>query len=198
MATSVDDFLPCLTPDRWFQVALENIDVLLIDHANCEKKAAATAMNLMYRHVDNSKLLMTMSHLAREELLHFQQVVTVLSERGIVYRRLSPSRYASGLRQHIDNSDKNGLIDTLIIGAFVEARSCERFSKLAPMLDEQLGKFYGNLTKAESRHFVQYLALAETNAGRDIVERIEFFAEIEKNLVLEKDAAFRFHSGLPH
>jgi len=179
------------------QCALNNLDTLLIDHANCEKKAAATAMNLMYRHLDDSQLLATMSQLAREELLHFQQVVTLLKARGITYKRLGPSRYAAGLRQYVDNSDKNGLIDILIIGAYVEARSCERFSKLAPLLDEQLGKFYRTLIKSESRHFRDYLKLAQKNALVDISDRVEFYADKERDLILSKDDLFRFHSGLP-
>jgi tRNA-(ms[2]io[6]A)-hydroxylase len=191
------DFLPCETPDAWVQCALDNLDILLIDHANCEKKAAATAMNLMYRHLDDSQLLVTMSQLAREELLHFQQVVTLLKERGITYKRLGPSRYAAGLRQYIDNSDRNGLIDILIIGAYVEARSCERFSKLAPLLDEQLAKFYRNLIKSESRHFRDYLELAQKNASVDISQRIEFYADKERHLILSADSVFRFHSGMP-
>jgi len=191
------DFLPCETPDAWVQCALNNLDTLLIDHANCEKKAAATAMNLMYRHLDDSQLLATMSQLAREELLHFQQVVTLLKARGITYKRLGPSRYAAGLRQYVDNSNKNGLIDILIIGAYVEARSCERFSKLAPLLDEQLGKFYRTLIKSESRHFRDYLKLAQKNALVDISDRVEFYADRERDLILSKDDLFRFHSGLP-
>ena len=191
------DFLPCETPDAWVQCALENLDTLLIDHANCEKKAAATAMNLMYRYLDDTRLLLKMSQLAREELLHFQQVVTLLKERGIDYRRLGPSRYAAGLRRHIDNSDRNGLIDILIIGAFVEARSCERFIRLAPLLDEQLAKFYQNLIKSEARHFRDYLDLARQNASVDITERIEFYADKERDLILGEDSIFRFHSGVP-
>jgi tRNA-(ms[2]io[6]A)-hydroxylase len=101
------------------------------------------------------------------------------------------------MRQHIDNSDSTGLIDTLIIGAYVEARSCERFATLAPLLDPKLSKFYGNLVKSESRHFEEYLSLARTNARGDIAQRIEFFGAVEKDLVLEQDSDFRFHSGLP-
>ncbi len=191
------DFLSCETPDAWIECALGNQDTLLIDHANCEKKAAATAMNLMYRYLDDSQLLLKMSQLAREELLHFQQVVSLLKQRGITYKRLGPSRYAAGLRQHIDNTDRNGLIDILIIGAFVEARSCERFARLAPLLDEQLARFYRYLIKSEARHFCDYLELAQQNASVDIADRIEFYADKERALILGEDKVFRFHSGLP-
>lgn len=197
MIDEILEFLPCETPQPWLNCALQNIDTLLIDHANCEKKAAATAMNLMYRHVDRPQLLVTMSRLAREELAHFEQVVLELKKKDINYIRLGPSRYAAGLRQHIDNSSLNGLVDTLIIGAFVEARSCERFARLGPLLDPDLGKFYLKLVKSEARHFRDYLTMAKQQAGSDIEERVEFFADKERHLVLSEDPVFRFHSGLP-
>src|SRR6056300_1574671 len=91
----LNDFLYCQTPLAWVEAALENQKLLLIDHANCEKKAAATAMNLMYRYVDRTELLQKMSQLAREELLHFEQVVKIMQDKGIKYDHLGPSRYAS-------------------------------------------------------------------------------------------------------
>ena len=134
-------FLKCETPESWIAEALRQQDVLLIDHANCEKKAAATAMNLMYRYVDRTELLQKMSQLAREELLHFEQVVNIMKERSVMYQHLGPSRYVASLRQHIRNHEPVKLVDTMIVGAFVEARSCERFAALAPELDEDLRKF---------------------------------------------------------
>jgi len=137
---AIHAFLPCPTPQAWLERALEEQEILLIDHANCEKKAAATAMNLLYRYVGHTDLLHKMSQLAREELLHFEQVVEIMTERGVEYRPLTASRYASGLREHVRKQDVAGrdavLVDTLIVGALVEARSCERFAALAPLLDQ--------------------------------------------------------------
>ncbi len=197
MTVEISNFLPCETPDSWLKAALANLDLLLIDHANCEKKAAATAMNLLHRHIDKPDLLNLMSRLAREELLHFQQVVDVMTERGIRYRRLGPSRYAGSLRQHIDYQKQDGLIDTLIIGALVEARSCERFRKLAPHLEEHLGKLYRGLVKSESRHFQDYLNLAHAYAESDLQQRVDYFSKLERDLILSTDNQLRFHSGIP-
>tara|TARA_B110000858_G_scaffold198006_1_gene261992 strand:- start:12578 stop:13183 length:606 start_codon:yes stop_codon:yes gene_type:complete len=197
MLTAITDFLPCVTPDAWLQEALAHQDLLLIDHANCEKKAAATAMNLMYRHTDKPDLLKKMSQLAREELLHFQQVVEIMQARDIKYLRLSPSRYAAGLRELIAKEERQQLIDTLIVGAFIEARSCERFAKLAPLLDSELQKFYRSLLKSEARHFEDYLALAREYSDEDIGLRLEQIAAEEFRLVSEPDEEFRFHSGPP-
>ncbi len=197
MLSAINKFLSCETPDAWLQTALDHQDILLIDHANCEKKAAATAMNLMYRHTNKPDLLKKMSQLAREELLHFQQVVEILERRNIDYIRLSPSRYASGMRELIAKEEREQLIDTLIVGAFIEARSCERFAKLAPLLDSELGKFYASLLKSEARHFEDYLLLARTHAAADISEKVARFALEEARLILELDGEFRFHSGVP-
>ena len=189
-------FLPCETPDAWVQVALQNQDILLIDHANCEKKAASNALNLLHKYYDRPELLHKMSRLAREELLHFEQVVALLQARDIPYGHVSPARYAVGLLKQASNHEPAKLVDVLIIGAFIEARSCERFLKIAPHLDAELEKFYRSLLRSEARHFQDYLQLAQLYADEDIAPRVAFFAEIEKDLILSPDGEFRFHSGV--
>jgi len=193
----INEFLPCETPDAWIDEALKEQEVLLIDHANCEKKAATTAMNLLYKHIDRDDLLKKMSQLAREELLHFEQVVNLMKERGIAYRHVSSSRYASGMRDEVRKGGVNELIDVLIVGAFIEARSCERFAKLAPHLDEKLAKFYRSLLRSEGRHYQDYLALARQYSDTNIDDRIEEFRQLEHRLIVEPDPVFRFHSGVP-
>ncbi|WP_152485314.1 tRNA-(ms[2]io[6]A)-hydroxylase [Halomonas sp. THAF5a] len=190
-------FLPCATPDAWVTWALENPELLLIDHAQCEKKAASTAMSLLYRYVDQPLLLTKMSQLAREELLHFEQVVKLMEARGIAYRHISASRYAEGLRRHVRAEEPERLIDILIIGALIEARSCERFARLIPHLDAELAKFYRSLVKSEGRHFEDYLMLARRLATAPIDARIAFFTDREAELVTTPDRVFRFHSGVP-
>ena len=191
------DFLGCETPDAWLEEAVKQQSCLLIDHANCEKKAAATAMNLMYRHTDKPELMKKMSQLAREELLHFQQVVEILERKKIKYIRLSPSHYASALRELISHNEKSRLVDTLLVGAIIEARSCERFAKLAPLLDAELGKFYSSLLKSEARHFKDYLELAKLYSEGDISSSLQGFVLREAELINREDDRFRFHSGVP-
>ena len=191
------DFLPCRTPAAWLNWALHNQSLLLIDHANCEKKAASNAMTLMYRYVSHTDLLTKMSQLAREELLHFEQVVGIMAERDVTYERIGPSRYAAGLRDSMRTDRDGALIDGLIVGAIVEARSCERFAALAPLLDEKLAKFYRSLLRSEARHYKDYLSLAQQYAEEDISERVEHFLAIEKTLIESPDTEFRFHSGVP-
>ncbi len=200
VSKQINQFLLCPTPQSWLDQALKHQDLMLIDHANCEKKAAASAMNLMYRYVDKMDLLQKMSQLAREELLHFEQVVTLLKQRNIRYEHISPSRYAAGLRQLVRTHEPAKLIDTLIVGAFIEARSCERFASIAALLlnneeDEGLSKFYTSLLKSESRHYEDYIALAWQYTAEDITPQIQKIAELERELIVSTDKEFRFHSG---
>jgi tRNA 2-(methylsulfanyl)-N6-isopentenyladenosine37 hydroxylase len=193
----IDAFLKCRTPQAWVNKALDNLPTLLIDHAQCEKKAAATAMSLMHKHLHRPELLKKMSQLAREELLHFEQVVNLLQARGIAYENLSPARYAEGLRKAMRTSEEGRFIDLLIIGAIIEARSCERFVALIPHLDQELAKYYRSLVKSEARHFEDYLMLAELYSSEPITERVVQLLQVEQELIESPDAQFRFHSGTP-
>ena len=196
--TPVLDFLPCRTPDGWLTAAVESLPVLMIDHANCEKKAAATAMSLMHRYTDNTTLLNKMSRLAREELRHFEQVLKLMTRRGIAYESVTASRYAQTLREKVRKKDPHKLVDTLIVGALIEARSCERFAALAPHVDTELRDFYTSLLKSESRHFSDYIGLAKGLEDADVVdERLDLFRSIERELIESPDSEIRFHSGDP-
>jgi|TARA_B110000908_G_scaffold79107_1_gene94822 tRNA-(ms[2]io[6]A)-hydroxylase len=193
--SAIQALLLCETPDRWIETALQNQEILLVDHANCEKKAASTALNMIYRYVDKYDLLTKMSRLAREELRHFEQVIAIMKKRNVEYVQLSSARYAGGMREGIRTHEPEKLIDSLIIGAFIEARSCERFAKLAPFLDDELQAFYLSLLKSESRHFEDYLKLAEKYAAQPIDDRIIYYANLERSLIESPDNEFRFHSG---
>ena len=152
----------------------------------------------MYRYVDKPKLLLQMSKLAREELRHFEQVVTLINKRNLDYTQLSSSRYAGELRKSVRTFEPARLLDTLIVSAIVEARSCERFASLAPLLEDDLSRFYSELLKSEERHFRVYLDLAETiSEDFPLKKRIEFFLEEDCRLIQSEDADFRFHSGVP-
>lgn len=195
--TPVYEFLPCTTPEAWLSVAVNSLPLLMIDHANCEKKAAATAMSLMHRYTDNTALLNKMSRLAREELRHFEQVLKLMTKRGIAYEVVTASRYAQGLREKVRKKDPHKLVDTLIVGALIEARSCERFAALSPHVDAELSDFYVSLLKSESRHFMDYITLAKTLASPDEVnERLSVFRAAEQNLIESPDTEIRFHSGV--
>ena len=194
----IRDFLLCATPGAWVDWALQHPDILLIDHANCEKKAASTALNLMYRYVEHHQLLLKLSRLAREELRHFEQVIALMNSRGIEYEQIAAARYAGELRKQARSHEPARLIDTLLIGAIIEARSCERFAALAPELDPELSEFYGSLLKSESRHFLDYLKLArKLGSPEEVEQRLPVLLQRERELIESPDEEFRFHSGVP-
>ncbi len=135
--------------------------------------------------------------LIKEELHHFYQVLEIMEEFGVEYRHITPGRYAKGMMQHVKTHEPETLIDKLICGAYIEARSCERFAKLAPHVDKRLGDFYVSLLRSEARHFEDYLSLASNIAGRDISDRIQHFGKVEAELIMSADSDFKFHSGVP-
>ncbi len=161
-------------------------------------KSNISKMIMAKRHSQYSQdLIDKMVLLIKEELHHFYQVLEIMEGRGITFRSKSASRYAKGLLSHMKTHEPETLIDKLIIGAYIEARSCERFAKLAPHLDDDISKFYISLLRSEARHYQDYLALAEKIAGKDISERVSFFGQVEAQLITSPDKDFKFHSGTP-
>jgi tRNA-(ms[2]io[6]A)-hydroxylase len=143
------------------------------------------------------ELIDKMVLLIKEELHHFYQVLEIMDEYDVEYRSITPCRYAKGLLQHVKTYEPDAMVDKLIIGAYIEARSCERFAKLAPHVDKRLGDFYISLLRSEARHFQDYLTLAKEIAGKDISERVKFIGEVEAELISSVDNDFKFHSGTP-
>ena len=197
---AITEFLETSTPDAWIEAASDRVPEMLLDHANCELKAASTALGFLYRYPDRTKLAQRMSRLAREELRHFEQVRSIMEDMGIPFERLTASRYAGGLRDAVRDEEPYKLLDLLLIGALIEARSCERFAALAPHLPEKLGKFYSGLLASEARHFEHYIAFARSECDvteEEIEERLAELKAIEAQLIADPDPQFRFHSGVP-
>jgi tRNA-(ms[2]io[6]A)-hydroxylase len=189
------------TPERWFEVASERWRELLIDHANCEKKAASTALSIVFAYADDRVLVESMSRLAREELRHFEQVQRMMTQLEVPFQKLSPARYAEGLRKAMRRDEPGRVIDLLVCGALIEARSHERFVKLAPRLATPLADFYSALALSEARHHQLYLRLAEDRSrpeqGAEWKTALQKFSVIEAELATSPDPQFRFHSGCP-
>jgi tRNA 2-(methylsulfanyl)-N6-isopentenyladenosine37 hydroxylase len=188
------------TPAAWVQQACDETDILLIDHANCEKKAASTALGLMFAYAEDLELTDKMSRLAREELRHYEQVAKLMRTLKVEPQRLSPGRYAERLRRLVSRSEPQREIDLMICGAIIEARSCERFAALSEVIAAPLSELFAGLHNAEARHHRVYLNLAERAAvrsGLTLQPRIEAFTSLEAELVSGQDPLFRFHSGPP-
>jgi tRNA-(ms[2]io[6]A)-hydroxylase len=198
---SVENILLAPTPSSWVDHAVEHWAELLVDHANCEKKAASTALSLMFAYPEDGKLTRALSRLAREELRHFEQVQRMMETLGVPYIRQKPGRYGAGLRAAMRTADPGRKLDLLLIGALIEARSAERFRLLVPRLPDPLAQFYSTLERSEARHFELYLNLAyEADTSEDDAEsarRLAAIATREAEFATEPDAVFRFHSGAP-
>jgi tRNA-(ms[2]io[6]A)-hydroxylase len=197
---SAHPLLKARTPAAWIAQARAETDVLLIDHANCEKKAASTALSLMFAYAEDLDLTGKMSRLAREELRHYEQVTKLMHTLAVVPQRLAPGRYAERLRRLVAKSEPQREVDLMICGAFIEARSCERFAALAPAIGGPIGALFQGLHNAEARHYRVYLDLARRaahRAGVSIHPRVEEFAALESELITSHDDVFRFHSGTP-
>jgi tRNA-(ms[2]io[6]A)-hydroxylase len=190
------DILLAPTPDAWVEAAAGRWRELLSDHAQCEKKAASTALALMFAYPEDRRLAATLSRLAREELRHFEQVQKLMVTLAVPFERQRPGRYAAGLRTVLRTLDPGRKLDLLLMGALIEARSCERFRLLAPRLPAEVGGFYAQLARSEARHFEQYVNLAQ-EAAPQWRQRLRQLAEHEARLATAPDEQLRFHSGPP-
>ena len=192
--------LRAATPDTWVAQACALPEVLLIDHANCEKKAASTALALMFAYAEDLALSGKMSRLAREELRHYEQVAKLIAALKITPQRLAPGRYATQLRRLVSGSEPQREVDLMVCGAFIEARSAERFAALGEAIDAPMAELFLGLHGAEARHYELYLDLASraaARAGIGLDDRIAAFAALEAQLITGPDPLFRFHSGPP-
>jgi len=183
------------TPLAWVADALAQRDALLLDHANCEKKAASTALALMFAYPEDLPLSLALAQLAREELRHYGQVVRAMRALGVCFARTRPGRYALELRRAVRSAEPGRKLDLLLVSALIEARSAERFGLLAPRLAAPLARLYANLGSAEARHFELYLGFARACAPHEWQARLRQLAAREAQLATTPDRALRFHSG---
>lgn len=188
--------LAAATDPGWVDRALASLDELLLDHAHCERKAAGLAVRLMFRYPDLGYLHEPLSRLAREELAHYEEVLRVIDARGGAIRRQKPSSYAGRLTKAVRSHEPERLIDTLLVAAIIEARSCERFKLLAAAVDDpSLAQFYGGLLACEARHHNIYFDLAVRAGGEPAArDRLRELAALEAEILSSPAAGVRMHS----
>ena len=184
------------TSDRWLDQVDESLDEILIDHAHCEKKAAGTAMNLMFAYVEDEELCREMTVIVNEELEHFHMVLQLLRERDVPFRRLKPSSYGRQLHESIRKQEPERAVDRMLVAALIEARSCERFDVLRSHLqDRKLADFFASLFEVEARHYSTYVRLAGHFADRSVVRnRLKELALVEAEIIERGDSLPRVHS----
>ena len=180
----------------WVEQAIAHLNVILLDHSHCERKAAGVALNLMFRYPSNTQLVRQLTAIAREELEHFDQVNQWLERRGIPLAPLNGPPYGAGLKALIRRAEPERLLDSLLVSGLIEARSHERFGLLATHCpDQELAKFYRGLMASEARHYGIYWVLADTYFERDVVtQRLDELATQESELLLTLHPEPRIHS----
>lgn len=184
------------TSPRWLQQVDESLPDILIDHAHCEKKAAGTALNLIFAYVEDRELCQEMTRIVNEELEHFQMVLDLLDRRGIRFRRLKPSSYGRQLNDLVRSGEPHRAVDRLLVAGLIEARSCERFQVLAEhVADAELAEFYRSLFESEARHHTTYTRLATHFASpQEVTTRLDQLAEQEAAILATGDPLPRMHS----
>jgi tRNA-(ms[2]io[6]A)-hydroxylase len=195
--SSAEPILAAPTPEAWVVAAAARVPELLVDHANCEKKAASSAMALIFAYPEDTALVLALSRLAREELRHFEQVHRAMRELGIGVARQRPGRYAHELRRALRTTHPERKLDLLLTAALIEARSAERFALLAGRLPAPLGALYHELAGSEARHFELYLEFARERAPAQWRARLAELSLREAGLATLPDTELRFHSGPP-
>ncbi len=184
------------TDAAWAEAAMRDIDAVLVDHAHCEMKAASNALSLAARHPGDAETARTLTDLAREEIDHFQRVLAILVERGVALGPPPVDAYAAELRKAAGELPREpggdgALVDRLLVGALIEARSCERFKLLADATEKAPGRqgehaLWSELLAAEARHYRTFVDLASRAAGGDrarVEARLEALAVAEAKIV---------------
>ncbi len=178
--------LKCESNPNWIISVLKNIESVLMDHAHCEKKAAATGLSLLAVYPEKFEISYKMSDLVEEEIGHYRAVVKLLENKGLQLNKDQGDPYAKKLLSHINKNEPERLLDRLLTAGIIEARSCERLQILAENLKEpDLKKFYSDLSASEAGHYVTYIKLAKLYFDEEIVnKRLDELSEIEKKIVL--------------
>lgn len=184
------------SPERWLAQVDRHLPELLIDHAHCEKKAAGTALNLIFAYVEKTGVCRELSAIVKEELEHFELVLDLLNRRGIKFRRLPPSNYGRQLNDLVNKQEPQKAVDRLLVAGLIEARSCERFQLLAEHVqDDELAEFYRSLFESEARHHSTYVRLAKLfMPEQQVHQRLHHLAAAEADIIARGDALPRMHS----
>jgi tRNA-(ms[2]io[6]A)-hydroxylase len=184
------------TPSKWVEMVEKDIPTLLVDHAHCERKAAGTALNLMFAYPERVEMVPTLVEIVEDELEHYRAVLSILETRKILFKRIKPSSYGGRLKANVRSDEPDRLVDRLLISGLIEARSCERFKLLAQHLsDRKIAAFMGELFESEARHHTVYIQLAKGLVSEEsIKDRLLALSKVEAEIIADPDGLIRIHS----
>jgi tRNA-(ms[2]io[6]A)-hydroxylase len=184
------------TDVAWVDRVEQHVDEVLVDHAHCEKKAAGTALNMIFSYVERVDVVESLVEIVKEELDHFRLILGVIGRRGIAFRGQPQSAYGHRLGEHVRTTEPDKALDRCVVAALIEARSCERFILLRDHLrDPDLAALYGSLVESEARHHGLYLRLAQRFVPESAVRRrFEELATLEASILAEPGPLPRLHA----
>jgi len=183
------------TDPRWVNLAEKSLEDILTDHAYCEQKAATSCISIIQRYSDKEKLVTELSPIVTEEWGHFRLVLAELEKRNLKLGRQRKDEYVNELLKFEikGGSEKDRLLDKLLICALIEARSCERFKRLSEGLDDEyLRNFYRRFMESEAGHYTLFIELAEIYVDKQKVrlrwkEWLQYEAGIVQGLEIRGD-----------
>jgi len=192
--------LPLLieTPRSWAELAANNLQLFLADHAICEQQAALFGLNLVAYYPEDDELVSKMTSLAAEEVVHLRRVARLLHERGLKLSRRRANSYVRGLHERLRRGREDELkIDRLLVGALIEARSCERFTRLQEVLgdrDPEVARLLADLGPAERRHWEMFHGLAARELDTEGLDlRWQCWLGWERDLMADRGTAPTVH-----
>jgi tRNA-(ms[2]io[6]A)-hydroxylase len=170
---------------EWIKVALENLPLVIMDHAHCEKKAAGTGMSLLSTYFDKKEISYSMSDLVEEEIGHYRSVIKILEKMGLTLGKDEGDEYAKKLLSFVNKNEPERMLDRLLTAGIIEARSCERLQILAENInDQELRKFYKELSDSEAGHYVTFVRLAKIYFDENVVKkRLDELTAIEAEII---------------
>ena len=170
---------------EWIEVALENLPLVIMDHAHCEKKAAGTGLSLLSTYYDKKEISYSMSDLVEEEIGHYRSVIRILEKMGLTLGRDEGDEYAKKLLSFVNKNEPERMLDRLLTAGIIEARSCERLQILAESINDiELRKFYKELSDSEAGHYVTFVRLARIYFDENVVKkRLDDLTAIEAEIV---------------
>jgi tRNA-(ms[2]io[6]A)-hydroxylase len=185
------------TPRAWAEVALRTPGSLLLDHLQCEMKAATVAQSLVSKNPHLEELVRPLIGVATEELAHYRQIHELVFRRGVKPEPIMPSPYMQEVRRRAGQDRVEPLLDRLLVAALVEARSCERFHVLASAgADAELQGLFADLVAAEAKHAALYVNLArKLFADAAVDHRLGLLARVESRVLAELSPGPALHSG---
>lgn len=184
------------TRPGWFDSIVDHLSLILIDHAHLEKRAASTALSMIFHYTGIQGVARPLSEVVQEEMEHFSRMLDLLDARGVEMTRLDPAPYAKELVREIRSHEPERFLDRMLVAALIEARSCERFSVLSERLeDPTLRDFYRELFESEARHYTLYTGLARQHFPEEvIIARLNELALLEVQALRKGEGLPRLHS----